>query len=141
MRNRRRHQTTFVLAGTYNIAWGLFTIACPQWLWHITGMPPANHPQVFATLGLVIGLYGVVYFEIARRPEQGWVLAAVGLTGKVLGPLGLAVLIVSGEWPIGTVIICATNDLIWWIPFAAYLKDAWPAADLTARQVSSIVVP
>jgi hypothetical protein len=51
-------------------------------------MPQENYPQVFACLGMVIGLYGVLYLEVARVPERGWVLAAVGLTGKVLGPLG-----------------------------------------------------
>jgi hypothetical protein len=23
--------------------------------------------------------------------------------------------------------LCLTNDLIWWIPFALYLRDAWPS--------------
>jgi len=23
--------------------------------------------------------------------------------------------------------LCLTNDFIWWIPFALYLRDAWPA--------------
>ncbi len=54
-------------------------------------------------------------------------IAAVGLTGKVLGPIGLVVLIIQGEWPIATVVLCLTNDLIWWLPFGLYLKDAWPA--------------
>ena len=52
---------------------------------------------------------------------------AVALTGKILGPLGLAWLILTGTWPPDTVILVLTNDLIWWIPFAWYLRDAWPA--------------
>jgi hypothetical protein len=24
-------------------------------------------------------------------------------------------------------VLIATNDLIWWVPFALYLRDAWPA--------------
>ena len=59
------------------------------------------------------GLYGVLYLEVARVPERGWVLAAVGLTGKVFGPIGLARLIWSGVWPVRTGILCVTNDLIW----------------------------
>ena len=75
---------------------------------------------------MVVGLYGIIYLEVARVPERGWLLAAVGLTGKVLGPIGLAGLILSGQWPPSTLILCLTNDLIWWIPFALYLKHAWP---------------
>ncbi len=41
--------------------------------------------------------------------------------------LGLAWLILTGAWPPGAIILAATNDLVWWIPFAGYLRDAWPA--------------
>ncbi len=63
---------------------------------------------------------------MARRPEHGFALAAVGLLGKLLGPFGLAVLIVRGDWPWQTLPLCIANDLVWWIPFALYLNDAWP---------------
>ena len=58
---------------------------------------------------------------------RGWLLAAVGLIGKVLGPIGLLQLIWSGAWPRSTIVLSLTNDLIWWIPFVLYLYDAWPA--------------
>jgi hypothetical protein len=48
------------------------------------------------------------------------------LLGKILGPIGLAKLIHTGAWPPATSILCATNDLIWWLPFGLYLYDAWP---------------
>jgi hypothetical protein len=76
---------------------------------------------------MVVGLYGLVYWEVARRPERGWPLAAIGLLGKILGPLGLFLLIRSGAWPMATSVICVTNDVVWWIPFGLYLWDAWPA--------------
>jgi hypothetical protein len=109
------------------MAWGLYSAIDPQWLFRFAGMPPLNHPQIFACLGMVIGLYGLIYWEIARRPEQGWVLAAVGLVGKILGPAGLLILIATGVWPLATIVMCVTNDFIWWLPFALYLRDAWPA--------------
>src|SRR5262249_10767806 len=89
-------------------------------------MPLQNHPEVFACLGMVIGLYGILYLEVARVPERGWLLAAVGLAGKILGPIGMAMLILSGQYPISAAILCLANDLIWWIPFTIYLYDSWP---------------
>jgi hypothetical protein len=124
--HRRRHQVTFLLAGIYNIGWGLFTVAYPDWLFDFADMAPANHPQAFATIGMVIGLYGLLYLSVAAYPEYGWLAAAVGLTGKVLGPIGLAQLLISGTWPPATMIICLTNDVIWWVPFGWYLADSWP---------------
>ena len=124
--HRRSHRIIFVVAGIYNILWGLYAALDPQWLFRFAGMPLLNHPQIFACLGMVVGLYGLLYLEVARVPERGWLLAAVGLLGKLLGPAGLAFLIVSSQWPIATIVLCLTNDLIWWLPFGWYLKDAWP---------------
>ena len=123
---RRFHRVAFCAAGAYNIAWGLYSALDPQWLFRFSGLPYQNHPQIFACLGMVVGLYGIIYFEVARAPERGWLLAAVGLAGKVLGPIGLAQLIWSGAWPPATLVLCLTNDFIWWIPFSLYLYDAWP---------------
>jgi hypothetical protein len=127
MPRRSLHRGVFVAAGVYNIAWGIYSIIDPQWLFRVSGMAHSNHPQIFATLGMVVGLYGIVYLEIARVPERGWLQAAVGLTGKVLGPVGLVYLIATGTWPLETIIIAVTNDFIWWPAFALYLVDAWPA--------------
>lgn len=48
---------------------------------------------------MVVDLYGILYLEVARAPEQGWLIAAVGLAGKLLGPLGFAIVHVTGVWP------------------------------------------
>jgi hypothetical protein len=125
-RRRRFHRIVFLAAGIYNIAWGAYAAADPQWLFRFAGMPPQTQPAIFACLGMVVGLYGILYLEVARRPERGWPIAAVGLAGKVLGPIGLAVLIARGVWPPATIALCLTNDFIWWIPFGLYLADAWP---------------
>lgn len=121
------HRAVFCLAGLYNLGWGLFSALFPQWLFRLAGMPLQNHPQIFACLGMVVGVYGILYLEVARAPERGWLIAAVGMLGKVLGPLGLTQLLWSGQWPPATLILCVTNDFIWWVPFGLYLRDAWPA--------------
>jgi hypothetical protein len=123
----RVHRTVFIAAGIYNLAWGTWTIADPQWLFRFAGMPPANHPAIFACLGMVVGLYGVLYLDVARHPERGWLIVAVGLAGKVAGPAGMLWMIQTGSWPASTFVLCITNDLIWWVPFALFLRDAWPA--------------
>lgn len=121
---RRFHRTVFLAAGLYNLGWGVYSILDPQWLFRFAGMPLSNYPQIFACLGMVVGLYGILYLDVAVAPERGWLVAAVGLTGKVLGPLGLGHLIWSGTWPAATLVLCLSNDLIWWIPFGLYLRDA-----------------
>ncbi|MDP2310947.1 MAG: hypothetical protein Q8P18_33315 [Pseudomonadota bacterium] len=127
IRRERLHRATFVLAGIYNIGWGLYAAADPDWLFRFADMEPQRHPQIFACLGMVIGLYGLAYFEVARRPAHGFALAAIGLLGKLLGPIGMVQLVATGVWPPKAMVLCLTNDLVWWVPFAIYLWDAWPA--------------
>jgi hypothetical protein len=125
---RPLHRAVFAVAAIYNVAWGAYAVLDPQWLFRFAGLPPMQHPQVFACLGMVIGLYGLLYAEVSRRPEHGLAIAAVGLAGKLLGPIGLVWLIATGVWPIATIVLCLTNDLIWWVPFTIYLRDAWSLA-------------
>ncbi|GIH97784.1 hypothetical protein ACFFMN_27470 [Planobispora siamensis] len=126
IRRQRLHRSVFIAAGVYNIAWGAYAAIDPQWLFRFAGIAPQNHPQIFMTLGMVLGLYGVLYLDVALRPARGFLVAAVGLAGKVLGPLGWMWLAATGRWPVATGVLVATNDLIWWLPFILYLRDSWP---------------
>jgi hypothetical protein len=123
---RKFHRAVFLVAGLYNLGWGAFSVLDPQWLFSFAGMTLQNYPEIFACLGMVVGLYGILYLEVARVPEQGWLLAAVGLMGKILGPIGWLNLVWRGHWPVSTAVLCLTNDLIWWVPFGLYLYDSWP---------------
>src|SRR4030095_5370157 len=109
---RMLHRAVFITAGLYNMAWGTWSALDPQWLFRFAGMPLSNQPAVFACLGMVVGLYGILYLEVARVPERGWLIAAVGLAGKILGPIGMLRLIASGEWPLTAGVLCLTNALI-----------------------------
>jgi hypothetical protein len=124
---RRFHRIVFLLASFYNPLWGVYAAVDPQWLFRFAGLPPLNHPSIFACVGMVVGVYGILYAEVARVPERGFLIAAVGLLGKLLGPIGLGVLIARGQWPARSIVLCLTNDLVWWIPFALYLRDSWPS--------------
>jgi hypothetical protein len=57
---------------------------------------------------MVIGVYGLLYCDVARAPEQGRRIAEAGLLGKLLGPMGLAGLIITGRSPARTMILCLT---------------------------------
>ena len=126
IRRRRLHRATFAAAGLYNLAWAAYSVWDPQWFMRMAGLPLANHPQIFACLAMVVGVYGFLYLEVARVPEHGFALAGVGLLGKVAGPLGMAYLIVTDVWPPAALWLCVTNDLVWWVPFGLYAWDAWP---------------
>ncbi len=126
MKRRKLHQFTFILAGIYNIIWGLWVSVDPNWLFRFAKMDLPNYPEIFVCVGMIVGLYGVVYLEIARRPERGFMLALVGFVGKILGPIGIIYYIYLGKWTFAALIMNLTNDFIWLIPFAIYLSDSLP---------------
>ena len=120
------HRWVFAGAGVYNLSWATFSILDPGWFFRVTAMPPSNHPELFAGMAMVVGLYGVAYLEVARVPDRGFVLAAVGLAGKVLGTVAFLALWTSGRWPASAAVMTIPNDVIWLVPFGLYLRDVWP---------------
>ena len=122
---RTFHRFVFIAAGLYNLAWGVYSVLDPQWFFRFSGMALSAYPEILACLGMVIALYGILYFQVARDPEQGWLIALVGLTGKILGPVGAMALIWRGQWPLKSIALCAANDFLWWVPFGLYLYDSW----------------
>lgn len=125
------HQTNysklFFVAGVYNIVWGAFSALYPQWLFRFSSLEEMVHPAIFQSLAMVVGVYGVLYLEVSRRPVYGFLIIFIGLLGKVLGPLGWLYLYLSNQWPLKSIILILTNDLIWWVPFLFYLRDSFPA--------------
>ncbi len=60
----------------------------------------------------------------ATDPLRHWPITLVGLLGKVFGPMGFVGAFLKGELPLAFGATLLTNDLIWWIPFAAILFHA-----------------
>ena len=112
------------LAAIYNVLWGAFVVLFPitafQWL----GLEAPNYPSIAQCLGMVIGVYGIGYWIAARDAATHWPIVLVGLLGKVFGPIGFVYSAWRGElpWTLGVTIL--TNDILWWIPFAAVLVHA-----------------
>jgi len=72
---------------------------------------------------MVVGTYGLAYGYAALRLDRAAPFIAIGLLGKVLGPIGWVLTVRSGEWPVRTFTLILFNDLVWWLPFALFLLD------------------
>jgi hypothetical protein len=90
-------------------------------------MEAPRYPAIWACLGMVVGVYGLGYAYAALRLDRALPFIAIGLLGKVLGPIGWAATVASGEWPLRTFTLILFNDLVWWLPFVLFLLDAIPA--------------
>lgn len=118
------------IAGIYNLMWGAFVVLFPLAPFRWAGMPLPNYPQIWQCVGMIVGVYGVGYIIAAHHPLRHWPIVLVGLLGKILGPFGMAWSLWQNTLPKVAALTCATNDLIWWIPFGLILYHAgwhwWP---------------
>jgi hypothetical protein len=119
----RVYRFIFAVAGAYNIAFGLWASLLPNAFFATFHLDPPRYPGIWACLGMVVGLYGVGYAYAAWRLDRAAPFIAIGLAGKVLGPIGWVMAVRSGELPFRTFPLIAFDDLMWWLPFTMFLVD------------------
>ena len=117
------YRILFASAAFYNICFGLWASFRPLSFFERLEMAPPNYPAIWACLGMVVGVYGLAYGYAAWRLDRAGPFIAIGLVGKLLGPIGWAATVHSGEWPLRTFTLVLFNDLIWWIPFSLFLLE------------------
>ncbi len=122
-----------ILAAAYNLLWGAWVVLFPLAAFSLTGLEPPRYPQIWQCVGMIVGCYGIGYAIAATDPIRWWPLVLVGLIGKVLGPIGFVYAFLAGDFPLEFGIMILTNDLIWWLPFAAILWSAARGNETTAQ--------
>lgn len=116
----RLFRIAFVVAGVYNLVFGLWAGFWPLSFFQLFEIAPPRYPGIWACVGMVVGVYGLLYLYVASKLESGWPIVAVGLLGKVLGPIGM-ITSFSDDWPRRLGMLCVLNDFIWWLPFGLFL--------------------
>jgi hypothetical protein len=119
-----RLSTVLRIAAVYNIVWGAWQVLLPNSFFELMGMTPMNHPMVWQGLGMVIGLYGLAYYWASFDYVRHWPIVAIGMMGKVFGPIGYVFNILMGTATVGFGYTLIPNDIIWWIPFVMMLNHA-----------------
>jgi peroxiredoxin len=116
-----------IAAAIHNFAWSAWAIAFPVSVFHLAGIPEPIYPELWQTVGLLIGVYGIGYGIAATDPLRHWPLVATGLICKVLGPLGFAIAAARGRFPWSFGWPALLNEVVWWLPFGLILKSAYDA--------------
>lgn len=129
----RVYRLIFTTAAAYNIAFGLWASLFPRAFFNIFELAPPRYPAIWACLGMVVGLYGAGYAYAAWRLDRAFPFIAIGLAGKILGPIGWTVAVHAGEIPFRTFSLIVFDDLMWWIPFALFLLEGTTIARFFKR--------
>lgn len=113
-----------LVAAAYNIAIGIWAVLWPGQWFELSGMAPPLYPDIWRTVGMIVGVYGIGYLIAAANPFRHWPVIFVGLLGKVLGPLGFVSALIGGTLPLRAGWLLLANDLVWWVPFGLILWGA-----------------
>jgi small multidrug resistance pump len=100
-------------AAAYNALWGL-------------GVVLFAGPVAWKCVGMLVACYAPGYWWAARRPLPE--IVAIGLLGKILGPIGFVWAAATGRLPLAFGFVILANDVVWWPAFVAYLRHCWGAA-------------
>jgi hypothetical protein len=119
-----RYRPWFYAAAAYNLLWGGAVVLFPVRVFSWLGLPPPAPVPIWQVVGMLVAVYAPAYWWAARDPWRHRHLIVIGLLGKVLGPVGFLWAAVKGELPWSFGWINLTNDLIWWLPFALFLRAA-----------------
>jgi hypothetical protein len=127
------YRLIFAAAAAYNIAFGLWAALTPLSFFAIFDLAPPLYPAIWACLGMVVGLYGLGYAYAAAYIERAKPFIAIGLLGKLLGPIGWMLTVSRGEWPLRTLSLILFNDVIWWLAFALFLLEGTRVSAMLRR--------
>ena len=104
-------------AAFYNIAWGAWVVIFPEQAFELFDMNIPMYPFIWQSVGMIVGVYGIVYAYAAIDPNKYFPIVLVGTLGKIFGPIGFIFHYSQDNIPLefGTLLIF--NDLIWWPSF------------------------
>ena len=117
------YRLIFGLAALYNVAFGIWACFWPGSLFGMLETEAPNYPSLWQCLDMIVGLYGILYAYAAIHLDRAKLIIAIGLAGKMLGPIGMFIAFQSGEWPLRAVTLIVFNDLVCWLPFTVFLLD------------------
>ena len=116
----------FVLrfAAIFNLCAGANMVLLPKITYEMIGMDPPS-PRIdfpIQLVGVLVALFGVGYYQVARSPLENRMLLRLGMWSKGLGSVLATIYVVRGVLPPRFVPVYFFADVIYLVPFWLILK-------------------
>src|SRR4051812_2787142 len=111
------YSITFILAGIYNLVFGIWLFFSSVTLFAIFGLEVPFEEVISKSMGILIAIFSVIYFYAAWKPESSKKLILLGLASKIFPSLAVLFMIWKFDWPAKIFVMIFFNDWIWLIPF------------------------
>lgn len=116
----RTYRVWFSAAALYNVVWAAAVLAFPVPLSRLVGLEVATVVPLVQVIGMMVGVYAIGYYLLARDPLRYAGLIWIALAGKTLGPAGFLYYAIVGTLPWTFGWTCLFNDVIWWPVFWSF---------------------
>lgn len=134
-RNSDIFKITLVLAGIYGVFWGFTVIFFPKFWFNFANLPLPNYPELFQTIGLYEFSLGIAYILAAKNPIRNWQIVLVGFIIKLFMTIGFFYFYLLKNEPVVIFRMIFMNDIIWLIPFALIIYNAYKHEELLDNEL------
>lgn len=124
----RKSKSFFVIlaiAGLYHIVWGTTVVFFPGFWFRLAGMHIPNYPELWQYIGMEEAVFGLGYLFASSNPVGHWRIVLLGFATKIFAALGFAFYFFQGREPEAAFNMILMNDLLWLVPFALILYNAY----------------
>jgi hypothetical protein len=101
----------------YNISAGLFMVFASRAAYKLIGMPNPKIHFPIQLVGILVGLFGVGYYLVSRRPLENVNLLLLGFLSKLLGSCLATGYVLAGILPLHFVGVYFVSDVVYLPPF------------------------
>lgn len=134
-RNSQWMKAILLIAGIYNFIWGSSVILFPEFWFRLADLELPRYIQLWQCFGVYAISMGIGYLIAYTNPQRHWPIVAIGLSAKMMVPLGFIYYYLKGDLPLVILQMCITNDMIWWIPFGLLLYNVYIHEYLLDREI------
>lgn len=104
---------TLYFVAVYNVVGGLSMLADPAGTYRLIGIPRPESDYPLHLCGAIIGLFGVGYYQVARRPLENRGVLALGMASKLLGAAIGVTHVALGRIPPSFLPVVLVSDVIY----------------------------
>lgn len=114
-------------AAAYHLALGLGMVLVPHAAFQLAGLPVPGHASMARYCGALMAVFGAGCWFASMAPYAHWIMAALGLAGKLVDVVAMGAEVASGHLPATSAWILVPHDLVWLYPFGAVAVGAYRA--------------
>lgn len=118
-------RAVLLLAGTYNLIWGLFILYFPDQFYSWLLETRAEGAKLVDYQGVGVLIFGFLYLLSSLYPVRFWYLIFIGLLSKTFGAVGVYFFIMNQSLTDHFIFHLLINDFAWLIPLAIIAQRAF----------------